>query len=118
MEIRKEIFFGSIDFDNHLNTETKEAYWRFYENDCGKNIQKLYEDGRLLFPEAEGLHQYVQFSLRESKQLKAGAEAGSAASAEPPASGEKGAPKILPIDERISHEPTKSWGSNDDVKGK
>lgn len=112
----KERFFKIIDSDDHFNTKTKEAYWNFFVEKAGQSIETLYKDGGHLYPEKEGLQQYVKFSISKFFDLEKGSEtSGNKAFS----TGEDASQsKILPIDDGINHESATTWGTNDDVKSK
>ena len=115
MKPDKEPFFKIIDAGDHLNAKTKEGYWQFFTQKCAQNIQTLYNKGDSLYPEAEGLHQYVKCSIdaffgHEKKEEASGLP-------KPPTANPEDS-KISPIDKDWKKESAISWGWNYDVKWK
>lgn len=111
----KNTFFKIIDFGDHFNAKTREAYWQFFEENCGQNIQTFYNVGGALFPEAEGLHQYVKCSIDKFFGHEAKEE--EKALPKPPTANPEDS-KISPIDKEWKKASAISWGWNYDVKGK
>jgi hypothetical protein len=113
--LNKDKFYKAIDFGDHLNTRTKEAYWKHFTEKCEQHLQLLYKEENAPFQENTGIHQYIQLSIdkffNESKIAK-GPEINEARGTGPEDS------KISPIDKNWKKESTTTWGTNDDVKFK
>lgn len=101
MQLDKKRFFEVIDSGEHLNAKTREAYWKFYREECQQDIIKLYKDGGRLFKDSE-IHQNVKFSIDNTLHLNIKEESD----------------KINPIITASQKESATTWGTNDDVKGK
>jgi hypothetical protein len=109
MDFDKDKFYKAIDFDDHFNGRTREAYWKYFVEKCDQNIKTLYHEGAVLYPEKEGLHQYVRFSIDKFLgHLEKGNKSAD----------NMGASKISPIDREWKKKPASTWGYNDDVKFK
>jgi hypothetical protein len=108
----KDKFYKVIDFGDHLNIKTKEAYWKHFAEKCDQHLRLLYKDENAPFQENTGIHQYIQLSIDKffSKTEKdKGTEINEAGPEDS---------KISPIDKDWKKESATTWGTNDDVKFK
>jgi hypothetical protein len=112
----KDKFYKAIDFGDHLNTKTKEAYWTHFTERCDKDLKTLYMAENVPFPTDTGIHQYVRLSIDKfSYEDSAHKRARIKESQKPGAAGD---PKISPIDKDWKKESATTWGTNDDVRYK
>lgn len=118
MEFDKEKFYRTIDKNDHLNTRTKEAYRNYFLIECEGSMQSLYINGSAIFPESEGLHQYVMHSIEQSEDYslsdKQEAVTGNAIERQK----ETGDEKITGINSERKKQSATTWGTNNDVKHK
>lgn len=97
----KERFFEVIDWERKLNAQSREAYWKFYQEECQQDIVRLYKEGDGLLQDP-ALHQSVKASIDKTLNLNIKEESD----------------KINPIITPAQKQSATTWGTNDDVKGK
>ena len=111
----RNMFFKIIDHDDRFNAKTKEAYWKYYTEECGQDIVRLYNDGEQLFSEKPEIHQHLRHSInkyfdKENDNKKPEASEISHKESEESATS--------PIVDEMKKKTAITWGYNNDVKMK